>query len=84
MSKTANTSKMRPKIDKNANFERTAWWNGVNITLLERGSQYGPETLLDGRKPTAIWQVIKRSAKIFILRRVQERFSIAFRLYGQK
>jgi len=54
MSKNANTSKMRPKIDKNADFERTTWWNGVNVTLLERATQCGPEIHLDERKRTAI------------------------------
>jgi len=84
MSKNANTQKMRPKMDKNADFGRTPWWNGVNAILLERASQCGPEIHLDQRKPTAICQVIKRTAKIFILCRVFERFSVAFRLYGQK
>ena len=38
---------MRPKTDKNADFERTAGWNGVNVTLLERATQYSPEIHLD-------------------------------------
>ena len=45
---------MRPKMDKNADFERTARWNVENVTLLEGATQCGSEIHLDERKRTAI------------------------------
>ena len=51
--------KMYLKMNKNVNFKKTTERNRGNITLLERVTQYHPEIHLDGRKWTAIWQVIK-------------------------